>query len=221
MKPIRVAVFDVDGTLIPHTSLEILFSRWLLRKRVLGIPQLIAYLEHVFYGLREDVTEAIRRNKFYLRGIPVNRLKAEIPDFYQHSVRPRLAGEVTEKMRHLKEDGLTILLLSGSLTLLLENFKQDLPVDDVVGCQLETRKGVATGRIRGIHPYGRDKVKAFRLWAGQRQIDWDGSWAFGDRWSDRHLLRLFGHCVVVNPGHALRRWAFQHSCEIIETEEPK
>ncbi len=218
MKPIRVAVFDVDGTLIPHTSLEILFSRWLLRKRVIGIPQLVSFLVHVFYGLREDVTEAVRRNKFYLRGVPVGRLAAEIPIFHEQVIRPRLAPEVIRKMEFLKRENLRIVLLSGSLELLLRYFKNYLPVDSVVGCQLETRGKIVTGRIRGLHPYGKDKVKALEIWAGRSKIDFEGSWAFGDRWSDRHLLRLFGHCVAVNAGHTLREWARKHSCEIIDTE---
>ncbi len=218
MKPVRVAVFDVDGTLIPHTSLEILFSRWLLRKRVIGIPQLLSFLVHVFYGLREDVTEAVRRNKFYLRGVPLKRLKAEVPVFHEQVVRPRLAPEVVQKMQTLKKQGLHILLISGSLELLLEDFKNYLPVDSVVGCQLEQKGKILTGRIRGLHPYGRDKVRALKMWASSLEIDFDHSWAFGDRWSDRHLLRLFGHCVTVNPGHTLREWAKKHSCEIIDTE---
>jgi HAD superfamily hydrolase (TIGR01490 family) len=218
MKPIRVAVFDVDGTLIPHTSLEILFSRRLLRKHIIGAPQILAYLVHVFYGLREDVTEAVRRNKYYLRGVPLNRVQAEIPEFHEKIVRPRLEPRVVQKMKFLKKEGHKILLLSGSLTLLLNHFSTYLPVDVVLGCNLETRGGIFTGRVQGIHPYGKDKVTVFQQWAQTQTVDLGGSWAFGDRWSDRHLLRLFGHCVVVNPGHTLREWAQRHSCEQIVSE---
>ena len=217
MSKIQIAVFDVDGTLIPHTSLEILFSRWLLRKKLMGFRQIQAFIVHVFYGLREDTTEAFRRNKFYLRGLSLKKLRSLSGAFFEEEIRPRLLGELVDRMEVLRSEGKKIILLSGSLQFLLEELRSHLPADWVIGCRMECRKGILTGRIEGIHPYGKDKVRGLQELLDFQQVDFSSSWAFGDRWSDRYLLRLFGHCGVVNPGVRLEEWARRRHCEIIQT----
>ncbi|NOY76734.1 MAG: HAD-IB family hydrolase [Calditrichaeota bacterium] len=217
MAKLQMAVFDVDGTLIPHTSLEILFSRWLFRKKQMGFRQIQAFLIHVFYGLREDTTEAFRRNKFYLRGLSLKKLQASSNIFFEEEIRPRLLQNLVDRMEVFHSEGKQNILLSGSLHFLLENLQSHLPVDTVIGAHLEEQNGILTGRIEGIHPYGKDKVRALQDVFDFHQIDFSNSWAFGDRWSDRYLLRLFGHCGVVNPGIRLGEWARAHHCEIIQT----
>jgi len=217
MTKIQMAVFDVDGTLIPHTSLEILFSRWLFQKKQMGFRQIQAFLVHVFYGLREDTTEAFRRNKFYLRGLSLRKLRALSDVFFEEEIKPRLLQKLVDRMDLFHSEGKRNILLSGSLHFLLEELRSHLPVDWVIGSHLELQKGIVTGRIEGIHPYGKDKVRALQEFLDFQQVDFPNSWAFGDRWSDRYLLRLFGHCGVVNPGVRLEEWARSRHCEIIQT----
>ncbi len=217
MSKIQIAVFDVDGTLIPHISLEILFSRWLFRKKLIGFRQIQAFIIHAFYGLREDATEVFRRNKFYLRGLPLKKLRALSGDFFEEEIRPRLFRKLVDQMEIFHSQGKRNILLSGSLHFLLEELGAHLPVDSVIGCHLELQKGVITGRIEGIHPYGKDKVQALQQLLDFKQVDFPNSWAFGDRWSDHYLLRLFGRCGAVNPGIRLEKWAIGRQCEIIRT----
>jgi len=216
MSKIQIAVFDVDGTLIPHTSLEILFFRWLFTKKIIGFRQIQAFIVHVFLGLREDRTEAFQRNKFYLRGLPLEKLQALSGAFFEEEIKSRLFRTLVDRMDVFHSQGKRNILLSGSLHFLLEELGAHLPVDSVIGCHLELQKGIITGRTEGIHPYGKDKVRALQEFLNFRQVDFHNSWAFGDRWPDRYLLRLFGHCGVVNPGIRLEEWAKRRHCEIIQ-----
>ena len=138
--------------------------------------------------------------------------------FFEEEIRPRLLQNLVDRMEIFQSEGTKVILLSGSLHFLLEELGHHLPVDSVLGCRLELKKGIITGRIEGIHPYGKDKILKLREFLNFNQIDFPRSWAFGDRWSDRYLLRLFGRCVVVNPRLQLKEWARERGCEIIQTE---
>src|SRR5687768_7840006 len=70
--PLVVAVFDVDRTLVPVTTTERIFIRYLLRKRVLGLGAVARTLLFMAKSLRLRKTspfEAIRRERAYLAGL--------------------------------------------------------------------------------------------------------------------------------------------------------
>jgi len=213
---LKLAVFDLDGTLLKGTSAENHLLRYLRRERLIGPLQLFYFLGEMLRLLPQGVRATIRRNKKYLRRIRVTRFAEALPTFCREYLHPRLSPGVTRRMLELKGQGYCIVLLSGSLQPILEELKALLPADEVLGSVVEIEDGLFTGRVLGLHPYGRDKLLALEKHFSSQRIGYAESYAFADRHSDIPLLEKFGHPVAVHPDKKLRRVAVQRGWEIVE-----
>lgn len=215
-KPIdKIAVFDVDRTLIRKTSGEVQLIRYLSRHKRLPFTNLLRSIAGLIQRLPRGISEAIFKNRIYLYGFNPQELKKIIPAFFEEYIRPRLHSGVRRYMQMLKEKGYEIILISGTLDFILGYLIDHFDADGGVGSTVEVRDGKYTGWITGNHPYRQGKVRALFHYLEGRDIDFQESYSFGDSWSDRHLLRLFGNPVVVDPGRRLRKAAVENGWDIL------
>ena len=212
---LRIAVFDLDGTLLPGTSGELLLIRFLRRRSLLPISNFIRGLVYLVRSLPENPREAILRNKFYMFDLTPKTIGSILADFYGESIRPRLSARMLDAMDDLKRLGFWIVLISGTLDFIVKDLVVRLGADAGVGSTLEVHRGRYTGRLLGIHPYGTSKLKALKQILQDRVVDWSESYGFGDSRADIPLLSMFGHPKAVNPDRFLRRTARQRGWEII------
>ena len=107
------------------------------------------------------------------------------------------------------------MLLSGSLQVIVDQLKDRLQAEVLIGTDLEVVGGKLTGRKTGTFAYGRMKPEALFQRIDPGGIDWPGSWALADRLSDLPVLELVGHPVAVHGDRRLRRLASKRGWEII------
>ena len=103
----------------------------------------------------------------------------------------------------------------GSLQVLVDQLKERLEAEILIGTDLEVVEGRLSGRKTGIFPYGRMKLDALFQRIDPEGIDWASSWALADRISDLPVLELVGHPVAVHADRKLRRLARKRGWEII------
>jgi HAD superfamily hydrolase (TIGR01490 family) len=194
------AVFDVDRTLVPVTTTERIFIRYLFRRRVLG-PR--AALNTVLLLARQfpRVTpfEAIRQQRAYLAGQPYEKMRRLARACFETDIKPRISRAGLEAIREHKAQGHTVVLLSGSLDFLLEPLQEYVGADHLIAAHMEVVKGRLTGRILGDYPYGTYKAVLMRHFAEEHGLDFSRSYAYADHHTDHEVLRLFGNPIVINP----------------------
>jgi HAD superfamily hydrolase (TIGR01490 family) len=194
------AVFDVDRTLVPVTTTERIFIRYLFRKHVIGFG---AAARTAFFILRNLVRtspfETIRRQRAYLAGLPYEKLRNLARECFQSDIRPRLSEAGLAAIRDHKVQGHIIVLLSGSLDFLLEPLKEYVGADHLIAAHMEVVDGRLTGTIIGNYPFGSYKAALIQHFATEHGLDFSHSYAYADHHTDHELLRLFGNPVVVNP----------------------
>jgi HAD superfamily hydrolase (TIGR01490 family) len=197
---IVAAVFDVDRTLVPVTTTERIFIRYLLRKRVLG-PR--AVLNTFVFMARQfpRVTpfEAIRRQRAYLAGQPLDKMRRLARECFETEIKPRISKAGMDAIREHNEQGHMVVLLSGSLDFLLAPMQEYVGADHLIAAHMEVEHGKLTGRIVGNFPYGSHKAELIRHFAEQHGLDFSRSYAYADHHTDHEVLRLFGNPVVINP----------------------
>jgi putative phosphoserine phosphatase/1-acylglycerol-3-phosphate O-acyltransferase len=199
--PVAIAaVFDVDRTLVPGTTTERLFIRYLFRKRVLGLGTLLATGLYLLRQLpRMNPMEAIRQQRVYLTGQPASRLRALALRCYEDEIAPLLSQAGRAAVREHHEQGHITVLLSGSLDFLLEPLQRDLGADHLIATHMEEKNGRFTGRIAGPWPYGDTKALLINHFAQEHGVDFTASYAYADHHTDEAVLALFGNPVVINP----------------------
>lgn len=216
MDKIRVAIIDLDGTLLRRTSSEHAFFRFLLVRRKIGLIRLTVFLSTFLKDtMRFGLRQAIGRNACYLRGVKLEEVLGWARDYGRIFLRAAIPDALQQRIHRFKSEGCLIILLSSSLQILVNQLKEKLGADIMIGRELEIEGGRLTGRRVGIYPHGPQKVEALFQKIKSEDVDWEHSWALADRLSDLPVLELVGNPVAVHPQGKLRRFARKRGWEII------
>jgi HAD superfamily hydrolase (TIGR01490 family) len=211
-----LALFDLDRTLIPGSSLAVL-GRELVRQGLVSRPRVARYLalDHVFQ--RRGMTDG--RVDRLVQGLLSScaGLEAEPLFAVARSLGPVLTAHVHPTarflMEHHKRAGDFCVIVSASPYELVEAVREDLGAHRAVGTRLATSSGALTGRLAGPFCYGTGKLDALELEVGR--LDLATATAYADSGSDLPLLERCGTAVAVNPDAELRRWARSHEWAVI------
>lgn len=219
------AIFDVDRTLLPGTTAERLFLRFLWQHGELGTG---AALETAWFAARRlhaphTIAQAVRRHRPYLRGKEVAAMERLGAECFNREIAPRLAVRGVAVLRDHLVAGHTTVLLSGGLWFLIEPMAAYLGAHHAIATRLATRvyRGrnrapVLAASLTGPHPYGLAKAELLTQFAARNGLDLAQSYSYADHHTDAAMLALVGHPVCVNPDTGLRREAARRGWPIEE-----
>jgi len=211
------AFFDIDGTLLPGTSMEMLFARALLRGRLPGRFRWLPFLIEAIRLAPHGLTTMRKANKAFLAGAKAEDVRDWGEQVFRTDVLPRLDERRRVWIDRERGRGRSIILLSGMPDLLMHPFMRHFAPDLGIATPLEVDpQGRLTGRRAGAHPYGRIKVVIARDLAGRSGWGPKDCSAYGDHASDAHLLAWVGEAYAVDPDAGLRRAALRHGWRILE-----
>jgi HAD superfamily hydrolase (TIGR01490 family) len=202
----RAAYCDVDGTLSATqiASPLIFFKRRLTPRPLRALWMGCLPLRAAYWLLLDKFSREASNRAIYAgyAGLNVERLKALAPECYRSYLEPRLLSEGLQRLKRLKEEGMQLVLVTGSLDFLMKPLAVRLGAE-VVAPSLEVRDGYFTGRLTGPVMTGERKALAVRAHAQRLGIDLQASFAFGDALGDLPMLECVGRPVAVNPGRRL------------------
>jgi HAD superfamily hydrolase (TIGR01490 family) len=201
----RLALFDLDGTLLAHDT-QLLFCNHVLRRRPLRrcILPAAATLAVPSAVLRVLETRELKRLFLsYLWMMPRLELETHAREFAgtvaASLIHPDLAAEIE---RH-RRDRRVLVLNSASPEFYVREIGRQLGFDHAFGTKVlvEDRQPLVP-EIDG--PNNKLEAKIGRLSdAGLLPCDPDDSWAYSDSAADLPMLRLVRHVVCVNPNPRL------------------
>jgi phosphatidylglycerophosphatase C len=192
---VKAAFFDLDGTLTVGDS----FPRFLAALR--GWP-----LTWAGYALACIVGPFTRgQGAFDTRG----RIKLTLLWLLARGVRvadataagTTLKNKITwnsamlERLRRHHAEGHRVVIVTGAPTIYLANFLDDLPIDEIIGSELEIRNGRLTGRLAGVNCVREAKAAIVQHWLTRHQPE--ETWGYGNAPHDLPMLKLVTHATVV------------------------
>ncbi len=201
------AFFDLDNTLVPGSSIEIGFFRYLWRAGVVGWPELWRSLDYALKHMPPCTLSPLRRHKCYLIGKEVPLIEQLAKTFLEEQVFSRVASRAMGRLSHHLDAGHTVAVVSGSPEFLVKPLATHLGVSLIFGAKLETQANEYTGRVFAPLPYGEGKGRYVERLAARFNLDLSRSYAYGDSPGDFHALQLVGHPFVVNPIRGMARIA--------------
>ncbi len=212
----RLAVIDLDGTLLKGLNAERIFYLGLFVHGRVGLIKMAGFLLSLVRDtLRIGFRNAIGSNALVLKGRTPEEVRAWASAFGQGFLRGAVPEDLRAKILSLRAGGCRIVLLSGSLQMIVDQLRERLEAEVLIGTGLEAVDGRLTGRKTGIFAYGLRKLDALFSRIDPAGIDWRGSWALADRISDLPVFELVGHPVAVHGDRKLRRLARRRGWEII------
>ncbi|HVM06567.1 MAG TPA: HAD family hydrolase [Acidimicrobiales bacterium] len=201
----RLAVFDLDRTLLPGSSLfelgRVLADRGVIDRTVVARHALVAAV-FARRGLPDSRIERVRDRVLAASADRDGDQLASVA----REVGVRLASGAHPAARWLIDRhhaaGDVCVVLSASPQELVEAVGAGLGADRSIGTRVEVVGGRLTGRLDGAFCHGSGKLERLRDELGE--VDLDRAVAYADSGSDLPLLAACGHPVAVNPDRRLR-----------------
>lgn len=212
MKRNVTALFDLDGTLTRVRSLESSFIVFLMKKRIIGFPQIVHTAGFFLRTCWNDTSVSLKRNKMYLKGISSSEIETLAGDFVTSRGKELLHPEGVRLLFEHTDQGHITILVTGSLEILVEPLVRNLglPFERIFSTKLRTSGGFLTGEIDGKHYHGESKRRLAMDLTAQLGISLKDSYCYADSKSDIPLLSLFGNPIAVNPDRHLARTAVRN-----------
>lgn len=204
---IKAAIFDIDNTILKGKSSERIFIRYLREKGIITYMDILRFIFTFLVKLFSFRGLYIKNNKSYLKGKDNSVIEEAARDCFRDRVISFISREALAEIQKKRESGHVIVLLSGTLDVLIEQFKEYCGADVALGSNLERCNGRLTGELQGIHPYGCGKALVLQDLASKMQIDLSNSYGYADQYADVKFLCLLGHPVAVNADLGLKIYA--------------
>ena len=209
---VRLAVFDLDGTLLDGQS-GTLVLRYLLRHRLISGK---AGSKAAWWGIRyklhlpyrqEEVREIIFEE---LRTLSFERVEQIMRAFHDEVMVPLYRADGIAELHRRCDAGEFTIIVSATFDAIAQAACAHLGADAALATHME-RDGAGryTGRVLGTVTAGPEKVRRVREFADERfgAGGWTVAHAYGDHYTDLPLLEMAQRCFAVDPGPTLRREA--------------
>lgn len=197
MRKIKVALFDVDKTIIKGDSMFKLIGYTIRKypKAILESGKLVFNLIKYKLGIINTI-EAKEHTFYTLKYISKQELKV----FYDTVIKRHVYLEAEKKMKELHGQGYKIILVSASPECYLKYFEEEEFIDCVIGTLFHEDNGMVINKIIGENCKGEEKVKRVNKYLGEQllQIDKENSIAFSDSLSDIPMFNLVGKAYLIN-----------------------
>ncbi len=203
MEKSRLIIFDIDGTLLPGTSCERMFFKYLLKKKILHLSNLLYFWLRGVALARNGKSYIIKANKGYLRGFETEYITEIGLSYFNNNIPPLISTNGVTRLKNHQKNGEKVILLSGMPEFLLKNFANYLDVDEYYGSVMEIKEGRLTGKTIGVFPLAKGKAKIAKRVLEKHNFNWPQLTTYADHYLDRFLLEKAGEPIAVNPHEKL------------------
>ena len=221
-RPARLALFDLDHTLIPFDS-GLAWTRFLQARGVLSPDA-----EDVYLGFaRQYVAGTLDIRAMHRAGVaplavhPLPQLQAWAQEF-QVAMAPKLTADMQALVRRHRDADDLCAIVTATTRLVSEPFARLFGVPHLVATEAEVFNNRLTGAIEGEPCFRQLKVLRVGEWLAdglrppRSLADFEQSWFYSDSVSDLPLLQAVTHPVAVRPDERLRVHAMARGWQLLD-----
>lgn len=217
----RLALFDLDGTLLAHDT-QLLFCQFVLRRHGLRrffLPVAATFAPAGLLGVL-DARELKRVFLSYLWLMPGERVAALAREFAESVVPPLVFPELQTEIDRHRREGRVLVLNSASPEFYVREIGRVLGFDHSFGTRVEVAaRQPFIAEIEGEN--NKHEAKLPRMGAaGLLPCDPADSWAYSDSTADLPMLRLVKNAVCINPGTRLTAVAAEEGWTVLRPKRP-
>jgi len=217
-KPIKLAIFDIDGTIF-RSSLVIELSHALVNAKIFPATarkeiskEYLAWLDRK--GSYEAYIDKVV--KIYVKHITGKRYTKvkRVAEQVIAEQKDRVYRFTRDLIKKLKTKNYFLVAISGSPSYIVEKYARAIGFNLFFGTELEVKNGKFTGKVASLDS-AFNKAKIVKDLAAKYRADLKNSVAVGDTESDVAMLKLVGHPIAFNPNLQLAKIARQKHWQII------
>lgn len=220
-QPMKLAVFDFDGTCIDGNS-PVMLVRYLALHGMLKPSSWIPIIRWgLSYKLRRPQDSLWVRKLVFepFSGKPVDEVDAFLARFYAAKVAPRFRPKADEALRAHIEAGHKVVCVTATFKPIIKAAMLHHPIQYQVSTTMAVdEEGNYTDVVEGDPVEGEAKLPALIRFADRTfgEGNWEILWAYGDHHSDATMLEAAKHPFAVTPDKPLEKIAKEKGWPILE-----
>ena len=211
----RLALFDIDGTLVTGPSTEKRFALHLLRTGRIGPRQALGFLAFLPRHAAQFGRHVIKKDKAYLAGLAQHDIEKRAERWAASDLDAAWFEPCVARLRRHQQAGDRVVLLSGTPQFVATGIARALGIDEAVGtlCAADDLWFRADPPLR--HPFAATKTELARDLALAHGVAMEDVVAYGDSIHDLPLFEAAGRAVAVRPDEQLASMAGMRGWEIV------
>lgn len=215
MKPVGLAIFDIDGTLLAGPSTEKRFFVHLLRSGRIGPRQVLGFVWFLLRWTPRYGRHVFKKNKAYLAWLRTDDVRQLAQQWVAQALAEAWFEPCVARLQRHRDAGDEVVLLSGTPQFVATAIGAALGVSAVIGseCVVENGRFRTSPPLR--HPFREEKAGLMTSLARERGVAPAEVTAYADSIYDLPLLRLAGTAVAVRPDEELAAVAEEAGWEIV------
>ncbi len=218
----NLALFDLDGTLLPRDS-DHAFGEFLIQ---LGWADAVefkrrndGFYDDYLQG-RLDMDAYVEFATSAWRGRSPAEIASVSRRFVAEVVRPLLLPPALELVRRHRDAGDLMALVTATNDFVTRPIAAELGIDTLIATDLaRDAEGRVLGTIAGVPAFREGKITRVEAWLagrGQSLSAFAQSTFYSDSTNDLPLLERVSHPVATNPGPALERIALERGWPVLK-----
>jgi HAD superfamily hydrolase (TIGR01490 family) len=200
-----LAIFDLDNTLIAGDS-DHLWGEFLCDRGVVDAETFRATNAQFYADYQRGELDIAAYAAFAL-GPLAGRTPASVAslqeEFMADYIQPLFLPAAAALIAEHREQGHRPLIITATNEFVTRPIADRLGIDTLLGCAVEMKNGVFTGRATGTLTYREGKVKRLGEWMEAEDEVLAGAWFYSDSHNDLPLLEAVDNPVLVDPDEAL------------------
>ena len=213
-----LTIFDLDNTLIKGDSSTV-WSRFMVREGWVNDPGYLAREAMLMddYDRGEmNIADYVALIQAPLIGVPKQEVDSLLVRCVREEIVPRVYPQAWDLIRTLQARGEQMLVISASVSLLVQAVAAELGIEQALGIDVEMADGGYTGVIAGTPSYQQGKVVRLAQWR-QAHPEYSGEVTFyTDSINDMPLCLHADHVRLVNPCSQLVAVNAEHQWPVLE-----
>ena len=220
MKKEKIAAFfDFDGTIYNGLVAFDIF-KYAFKNRIMGFSEMITLSKLSYYYFLDKFNLAERvliNERIYrkIKGLDSREFESASQKFFSHIKNERFYPDAVKLINWHAKNNHRIVVVTAAIREIVEPARKWIKIDDILGTELETKKGIYTGKII-LLPAGKNRINVIKTYCKERDIDLSRSYAYSDHFSDIPLLEGIGNAIVTGPDRRLRGHAVKKGWKIID-----
>ena len=202
-------VFDMDETLV-NGDAAMMWNEFLVEK---GIASDASFVEEdqrlmgLYTQGKLDMEDYLTFAMQPLADMTTQQVNALVEECVDTKVLPNLFKQTLPLIGQLKRDGIDMLIISASVTFLVEVVGQKLGISEALGIDLVEKQGRYTSKIEGVPSYREGKVTRLEQWIAAQPTTYSEIHFYTDSINDLPLCEYADYVYLVNPCPRLKALA--------------
>ena len=220
MKRIKLAIFDIDGTIFRSSLLIELINGLVLAGVFPAAAKKETEKEYLAWldrrgGYENYISKVIKVYVKYIRGKKLSQVHRAAKEVIR-TMKDRTYRFTRALIKRLKKQNYFLMAISGSPTYIVGSYAKAIGFDAYFGSEIEIKNGQFTGRVLNLAP-AFEKARVVREYLKENflQADFKQSIAVGDTETDAQILELAGRPIAFNPNQQLARLARKHGWRVV------